>query len=109
MKRIVALIAFIGFYLGEILRSNLRVAYDVLTPRHHMNPAIVAVDIEGMTEGQAVSMANFITMTPGTLGIAISQDRRTLFIHCMYIDGSPEEVASALEKDYGRRVRRAFR
>ncbi|MGE9290176.1 MAG: Na+/H+ antiporter subunit E [Puniceicoccales bacterium] len=107
--RIFAKILFVGFYLGEILRSNIRVAYDVLTPRDRMNPAIIGVNVEGMSEGQMVSMANFITMTPGTLGIAISKDHRTLYIHCMYIDGSTEAVASALEKDYGRRVRRAFR
>tara|TARA_R100000027_G_scaffold67048_3_gene64415 strand:+ start:15578 stop:15907 length:330 start_codon:yes stop_codon:yes gene_type:complete len=109
MKRLIAKISFIIFYLGEILKSNLRVAHDVLTPRHRMNPAIIGVDVEGMTDGQIVNMANFITMTPGTLGIEISEDRHTLFIHCMFMDGTPEEVAKGLQDDYGRRVRRAFR
>jgi multicomponent Na+:H+ antiporter subunit E len=109
MKRLVAKILFIGFYIGEILRSNLRVAYDVLTPKDRMTPSIIGVNVEGMTNSQIVNMANFITMTPGTLGIAISKDHRTLYIHSMYTDESPEATAKALETDYGRRVSRAFK
>ncbi len=108
MKRIIATINLLLFYVKEVVLSNLRVAHDVLTPRHRMNPGIISVDVSELTDWQIFFMANLITMTPGTLGLTVSRDHRTLFIHAMYIDGSTEDLARSLEKDYGRRVKSVF-
>ena len=107
--RIFALIGFVGFYIVEVLKSNLRVACDVLTPNHSMTPAaVIAVDVEGMTERQLLFMANLITMTPGTLGLSFSPDHAKLYIHAMYIDGDAAALSQELETTYGKRVRRVF-
>lgn len=108
MNRMFMAISFAVFYVKEVLLSNFRVAYDVLTPRHRMKPGIVTVDVGGMTDRQIFMMANLITMTPGTLGLTVSKDRQSLFIHAMYIDGSPEEMAAKLRKDFKGRVVRVF-
>ncbi len=104
MSRLVSFFNLFLFYVKEVVLSNLRVAHDVLTPRHRMKPGILRVDVEGLTDWQIFFMSNLITMTPGTLGLTVSQDHRSLYIHAMYIDGSPEELARSLRKDYGRRV-----
>jgi multicomponent Na+:H+ antiporter subunit E len=106
--RLFAWIEFLLFYLKEVFVSNLRVAYDVLTPEHKMNPGIIALDVADMTESQIALMANFITMTPGTLGLAVSEKLDRLYIHAMYLDGSAEEVAAKLLNDYGKRVKRVI-
>lgn len=108
MSRLLAFIAFLLFYLVEVIQSNLRVAHDVLTPRHRMKPGILAVDVSDMTNRQLLFMANFITMTPGTLGLDVSDSHDKLYIHAMYIDGEMETMARELEEDYGRRVKRVF-
>lgn len=108
MNRIVHMLSFLLFYILEVVKSNLRVAYDVLTPKHHMNPAIIAVDVEGMTDRQLLFMANLITMTPGTLGLNFSPDHTKLYIHAMYIDGEIGALAEELKQDYGKRVQRVF-
>jgi len=108
MKRFFSIINLLVFYLKEVILSNLRVAHDVITPRHRMKPGIIALNIEGQTDRQIFFMANLITMTPGTLGLAVSEDRKRLYIHAMYIDGSPKELAESLEEDYGRRVKSVF-
>lgn len=108
MSRIISLLTFLVFYIVEVLKSNLRVAYDVLTPAHRMKPGIIAVDVAGMTDRQLLFMANLITMTPGTLGLNFSEDHQKLYIHAMYIDGDEAELSEELENTYGRRVRRVF-
>jgi len=108
MKRFWCGVSFFFFYVKEVVLSNFRVAHDVLTPRHRMKPGIIAVDVEGLTDWQIFFMSNLITMTPGTLGLTVSEDRKKLFIHAMYIDGSAEELAESLRKDYGRRVKSVF-
>ncbi|MCI5228162.1 MAG: hypothetical protein D3918_16305, partial [Candidatus Electrothrix sp. AX2] len=42
-KKVWQIIKFIGFFIWQLLLSNLRVAYEVVTPPHTMRPAIVAV------------------------------------------------------------------
>lgn len=108
MSRVFAFISFLLFYFVEVVKSNLRVAFDVLTPRHRMCPGILSVNVTGMTDRQLLFVANFITMTPGTLGLEISEDHRKLYIHTMYVDAEMEVLAKQLEEDYGRRVRRVF-
>ena len=51
---------------------------------------------------------NFITMTPGTLGLVVSDDHHKLYIHAMYLDHSPEKIAEQLLNDHGKRVKRAI-
>jgi multicomponent Na+:H+ antiporter subunit E len=96
------------FYVKEVVLSNLRVAHDVVTPRHRMKPGIVVLDVADLTDRQIFFMANLITMTPGTLGLIVSPSHDRLFVHAMYIDGSPEDLARELSEEYGRRVCRVF-
>ncbi len=108
MRWIISFISFIIFYISEVLKSNVRVAYDVLTPAHQMHPGVIAVDVRGMSDWQLLFMANFITMTPGTLGLSFSDDKAKLYIHAMYIDEDVEALSAELANSYGKRVRRVF-
>jgi len=108
MMRFLRLLEFLVFYLKEIVVSNLRIAHDVLTPRHHMKPGILYVVVGELSEKQLAAMANFITMTPGTLGMYVSRDRKRLYIHSMYMDKDAETMGADLARDYGGRVKRVF-
>lgn len=108
MMRLIRFIRFLGFYLVEIAKSNLRVARDVLTKEPQFTPCIISLNTTGLNDKQVALMANFITMTPGTLGLYVSEDLDHLYIHCMYVDGSIEAMAADLERDYGERVRHVF-
>lgn len=46
-------------------------------------------------------LANLITMTPGTLSLDISEDRKILYIHAMYIhdiDALRADITDNLER-----------
>lgn len=87
-------IRFIGFFVRELIASNLRVAYDVLTPTHYMRPGVIAVNLEARTDGEITILANLISLTPGTLSLDVSSDRRVLYLHVMYLDDEPAVHAS---------------
>ncbi len=97
------LITFTVFYLWELLKSNAIIAYDVLTPTHHMKPGVVAIPLEAKTDLEITVLANLITMTPGTLSLDVSPDRSTLFVHAMYID-DPETLRHEIKENFERRV-----
>ncbi|MGJ8632694.1 MAG: Na+/H+ antiporter subunit E [Luteolibacter sp.] len=105
--RIFSAIELFLFYLYEVLISNLRVAHDVLTPTHHMQPEMVYVNVSDLTDRQLLAASNLITMTPGTLSLDVSEDRKLLKVHCMYVKDA-EQVARDMENNYLRRIRRVF-
>ena len=86
LKRIVYFIDFLLFYLWELMLSNLVVAYDAVTLKHYMKPAVISMPLSARSDLGIFSVANLISMTPGTLSLDVSSDRSTLYIHCMYVD-----------------------
>lgn len=83
--RVPKAIALAAYFLWELVKANVRVAYDIVTPRHHMKPAILAVPLDVQTDFQITLLANLITLTPGTLSLDVSSDRKVLYIHTMYV------------------------
>lgn len=90
-------------FLGEVLKSNLRVAWDVMTPRAMRRPGIVAIPLEARTNLEITVLANLITLTPGSLSIDVSEDKRTLYVHSMFID-DPDMVRRAIKDRFERWV-----
>jgi len=80
------IIGLILFYFKELFVASLRVAADVLSPGNTMNPAIIAVPLDAQTDLEITLLANFITLTPGTLSIDVSDDRKILYVHDVYAE-----------------------
>ncbi len=84
-KKLPALIAFFFYFLWEFLKANFYVFYDIVTLKHHMNPAIIAVPLTVETEMEITIFANLITLTPGTLSMDVSNDKKVIYVHTMYL------------------------
>jgi len=94
-------IQFTIIFVKELLISSVRVAYDVVTPTDYAKPGIIAVPIDAKTDLEITSLANIISLTPGTLSLDVSKDRKHLYIHVMFIDNPDElrrEIKEGLEK-----------
>jgi multicomponent Na+:H+ antiporter subunit E len=102
-RKLRGLIEFIGFMAIEIVRATLRVAHDVLTRAHHMRPAVLGVPLDARTDGEITLLAGVIALTPGSLPLDVSLDRRTLYVHVMYVDDAGETIGR-LKSGYERRV-----
>jgi multicomponent Na+:H+ antiporter subunit E len=99
-----------AFLLWELLLANLRVAYDVLTPGFHMRPGVVAIPLDAKSDIEITLLANLITLTPGTLSLDVSSDRRVLYIHVMYVDNDDlDEVRRKIKSGFERRVLEVLR
>lgn len=91
------------FLVWELVLSNLRIAYDVLTPTHHMRPAIVGIPLDARTDAEITLLANLITLTPGTLSLRVSSDHSVLYIHAMYVQDR-EQLIADIKHGFERRV-----
>ena len=85
MRRIGYGLVFVVYFIWELVLANLRVAFDVVTPKHYMHPGILAIPLDAETEMEITVLANLISLTPGTLSLDIATDRKVLYIHDMYL------------------------
>jgi multicomponent Na+:H+ antiporter subunit E len=99
---------FVLFFIWELILANLRVAYDVLTPQHYMRPGVIAIPLDAKTDEEINLLANLITLTPGTLSLDVSVDRRVLYIHAMYID-DVETLKKEIKDGFEERVLEVLR
>ena len=90
-------------WLGkEIVKSNLQVARCILDPALPINPCLTRVRASQRSALGIVTYANAITLTPGTVAIAIEGD--TIEVHALtdeaaraLEDGQMDSLASATE------------
>lgn len=90
-------------FLVELVLSALRVARLVIRPdvNAHIRPAIVAFPLTAKTDAEITLLANLVTLTPGTLSIDVSEDRRFLYIHVIHLTDRQafiRELASGFER-----------
>ena len=100
-KRLPKTINLMGYFLKELIVSNLRVLWDVITPRHINRPGIIGVTLTAQTDLEIFVVASMISLTPGTLSVDLSEDRKTLFIHVMFLDdveNERQEIKNGLER-----------
>lgn len=89
-QRVPRLLRFIIFFLKELAVANARVAFDVSTPVWYMKPGVIAMPLEASTDAEITLLANFISLTPGTLSLDVSDDRKVLYIHAMFASEEDE-------------------
>lgn len=95
-------------FVRELIVSAWRVARLVLSPRMILKPGIFAHPLKTDEDFEITLLANLITLTPGTLSVDVSPDRRFLFVHA--IDCSdPEGTIGEIERGFERKIREAFR
>lgn len=104
-RRVISLMVM---FVYELVLSSVRVAIMVLNPKMELKPGIFAYPLKVDRDFEITLLANLITLTPGTLSVDVSDDRRTLYIHtvdCTDPDGLREDIADGFE----RKILEAFR
>lgn len=82
-----------GLYFVRVLFvANSQIAYEILTPGLGFSPRIVRFDVTGLTAVQRTILVNSINLTPGTLVLDISPDRRTFYVYCMYAQAREQAI-----------------
>lgn len=107
-RRLPRAVAFAGFFLWEVLLSNLRVAWDVVTPRAYRRPGVVAVPLDVASDAEITLLACLLGLTPGTLALDVAADRKVLYVHAMFVD-DPEAFRRHIKDGFERRVMELLR
>ena len=98
LKRYFWLMVYLFIFVWECLKANLDVAYRVLHPDLPIKPGIVKVKTRLKTDIARTTLANSITMTPGTITVDIIDDY--IYVHWIYV--STLDTEKYTEKISGR-------
>jgi len=75
-------------FIWKLILANLDVARRVLSPKIPLNPGIVKVKTDLKGDLGKLTLANSITLTPGTLSIDVVDDY--IYVHTVDVKGKSE-------------------
>ncbi|MHB9288713.1 Na+/H+ antiporter subunit E [Halobacteriales archaeon Cl-PHB] len=92
-----AALRFVVVFAKDIVVANFDVAYRVLAPAQPIEPQVILVPLRVETDLGVTTLANAITLTPGTMTLDYDQAENALFVHI--IDGrNPEAVVEPIRE-----------
>jgi multicomponent Na+:H+ antiporter subunit E len=89
-------VLYVPYLLWEVAKANLSIAYVVLHPKLPIDPRIVEFDAAVWSPLSVATLANSITLTPGTLTVDVS--RRHFTVHTLTESSREELFAGSLER-----------
>jgi multicomponent Na+:H+ antiporter subunit E len=95
------------FFAWELLLANVRVALDVLRPRLGIRPAVIAIPLDVTSDAEILLLSMLINITPGSVTIDLSDDRRTLYVHVMHMK-TAEQSRREIKEGFERRIKLVF-
>lgn len=84
-RRLPRTIYFLLYFIEELVKSNIKVAIDIITPTFMGRPGVIGLELDAKTNLEITLVANIISLTPGTLSLDVSADKKILFVHAMYL------------------------
>jgi len=105
--RVYRSIRLILFFLWELVISSFRVAWEVITPGDQSRSQIVEMPLDVEGDLEILLVTSLISLTPGTLSLDVTPDRKTLIVHAMFVDDS-EALVRDLKNGMERMVKEAF-
>jgi len=91
------MLGFVFFY--EVMVANLQVLRLVFTPRLKLRPVFLELPLELKNDFSITILAFMITLTPGTLSVDVSEDRKYILVHCLNTK-EPQKVSDRIKRRF---------
>jgi multicomponent Na+:H+ antiporter subunit E len=92
------LFKFGAFVLWEITKANFQSARESFYPKSRLEPAIVKVPLDAKTDLEISFLSNIISLTPGTLIMDVSDDKKVIYVHVMHLSDKDEFIKEVKQK-----------
>ena len=94
-------------FVRELIFANIQVARLVMSPQLKIRPGFLAIPMEAQSDFEVTSLANSITLTPGTLSVDVSDDNKYLYIHAIDC-ADPDAIRKSIAEGFETKIREAF-
>lgn len=85
--------------MGDIVRSNIEVAMQVLGPESRIHPGFIWVPLDIANIHGIAVLSSMISLAPGTVSAALSEDRQYLLVHVLHLD-DPQALIAQIKIRY---------
>lgn len=82
LRRIPRLAALVLTFADQLVRANFEVTRTVVTPGT-VDAAVLAFELETGNPWLITTLANLISLTPGTLTLDVAEDRSSMYVHVL--------------------------
>lgn len=93
VRSAIALARFLPRFAWDVVIANFEVAYLILSLGRQVRPHWLVIPLELEDPHAITTLANVISLTPGTVSSELGPERRTLLVHALDVDDPDEEVA----------------
>lgn len=87
------------YFMKELIFSNFNIIYYIMSAGHKFRPAILGLPLSLKSDFSITLLANLITLTPGTITLEISKDKKYLYFHTINVPNENLEEAKQKIKD----------
>jgi len=92
LRRLWAIMNLTFVFIREMVKANIDVMITVLSPKLDIHPGFYAYPSDLEEEWEVSLLAALITLTPGTVVVAISEDHSILYIHGLDMENAEDEI-----------------
>lgn len=82
-RRIWAALVLGVIFVRELLLSSIAVARAAFARKIELSPAIIEVPVDLATDMGVATVANLISLTPGTTSLHVNPKGTVLYVHCL--------------------------
>lgn len=94
LKRLYWMIRLFFIFIIELVKANIEVVRIVMAPKIDIHPGFYAYPNDLEEEWEVALLSTLITLTPGTVVVAISEDYSIIYIHGLDMDDADTEIAN---------------
>lgn len=87
------IVVYVASFLRELIVATFDVAYRALAPGPPIDPEVIYLPLRVESDAAVTTLANTITLTPGTIALDHDEERNALYVHA--IDGRNLEALVA--------------
>lgn len=93
-----------GVFIRELVLSSVAVARQVIGDSSALKPAILAVPVGLRSRAGITTLANCVSLTPGTTSLHVSEDLSTLYVHVLDAP-DPDAVVKSIKDTFETRIK----
>jgi multicomponent Na+:H+ antiporter subunit E len=97
VRGVVLWFRYVVILTREIWWSAVAVAKLVFTPVERLRSGFLAIRMDARSDLEITTLANSITLTPGTITVHVEPARHTIVIHAIDIGHDPEAVRRSIK------------
>lgn len=94
LKRLYWMVRLFLVFIIELVKANVDVVRIVMAPKIDIHPGFYAYPCDLEEEWEVALLSTLITLTPGTVVVAISEDYSIIYIHGLDMDDADAEIAN---------------